>query len=97
MPIDDNAESQAQEARTMTEHKTDDSVLKHIDRLVAEAHRLYERGSMNATERAQLHAIQVELDQWWDLLRQRRALRDAGQDPGKAHVRSPEIVEEYEQ
>ncbi|TML10147.1 MAG: DUF2630 family protein, partial [Actinobacteria bacterium] len=42
-------------------------------------------------------ALQVELDQCWDLLRQRRALREAGRDPGAARVRDPDIVERYEQ
>jgi hypothetical protein len=37
------------------------------------------------------------LDQCWDLLRQRRALREAHLDPGEAHVRQPEVVERYEQ
>jgi len=39
----------------------------------------------------------VSLDQCWDLLRQRRALREAGRDPGAADVRRPEVVERYEQ
>jgi hypothetical protein len=39
----------------------------------------------------------VTLDQYWDLLRQRRARRDAGQDPDVAHMRSENIVENYEQ
>ncbi|HYX23556.1 MAG TPA: DUF2630 family protein, partial [Thermoanaerobaculia bacterium] len=42
-------------------------------------------------------AIQVELDQCWDLLRQRRARREFGEDPEQAKVRDPEIVERYEQ
>jgi Protein of unknown function (DUF2630) len=41
--------------------------------------------------------INIELDQCWDLLRQRQALRDAGRNPDEAHVRPPEIVENYEQ
>jgi hypothetical protein len=41
--------------------------------------------------------IRVELDQCWDLLRQRRALRDAGQDPNRARVRPASVVEKYEQ
>jgi Protein of unknown function (DUF2630) len=44
-----------------------------------------------------LHLIIVELDQCWDLLRQRQALQDAGRNPNEAHVRPPEIVENYEQ
>jgi hypothetical protein len=39
----------------------------------------------------------VQLDQYWDLLRQRRARRDAGQDPSIAQIRDPKTVEDYEQ
>lgn len=48
-------------------------------------------------EQGRLRALQVELDQCWDLLRQRRALRTVGQDADQAQVRPPEIVEKYEQ
>ena len=41
--------------------------------------------------------VEVELDQCWDLLRQRRALREAGRDPDAADARRPEVVENYEQ
>jgi hypothetical protein len=47
-------------------------------------------------ERARLAAIEVELDQCWDLLRQRAALRDAGGDPSQATVRPPSVVENYQ-
>jgi hypothetical protein len=49
------------------------------------------------SEHRRLESIQVSLDQCWDLLRQRRALREAGRNPDAAHVRDPEIVERYEQ
>ena len=81
----------------MTEHTTDKSVLKRIEALVADEHRLYERGGLGDGDRARLHTIKVELDQCWDLLRQRQALRDAGGNPDQARVRAPEIVEKYEQ
>ena len=71
-----------------------------IERLVAEEHELWEREAAgNATEadRQRLESIKVSLDQCWDYLRQRRALREAGRDPGAADVRSPEVVETYEQ
>ena len=42
-----------------------------------------------------LRAIKVELDQLWDLLRQRRALRDAGRNPDDAKLRDPDTVERY--
>ncbi len=81
----------------MKEQATDQSVLKHIKDLAAEEHRLYAQDSLGDTEAARLKRIQVELDQCWDLLRQRQARRAAGQDPNEAHVRSPKIVENYEQ
>ena len=80
----------------MKELTTDQSVLKHIQTLAAEEHRLFEQGSLAAPEAARLKKIEVELDQCWDLLRQRQARRAAGQDPNEAHVRPPRIVENYE-
>jgi hypothetical protein len=44
-----------------------------------------------------LQELKVSLDQCWDLLRQRRALRQAGRDPSAASVRPAEVVERYEQ
>jgi hypothetical protein len=81
----------------MKEQTTDQSVLKHIQDLAAEEHKLYGQTSLGDTEAARLKKIEVELDQCWDLLRQRQARRAAGQDPNKAHVRPPGIVENYEQ
>jgi hypothetical protein len=48
-------------------------------------------------DQEKLTTRKVELDQCWDLLRQRRALREFGADPGKAKVRPKNIVENYEQ
>jgi len=81
----------------MKEQTTDQSVLKHIKGLAAEEHRLFEQESLAEADAAKLKKIEVELDQCWDLLRQRQARRAAGQDPSQAHVRPPEIVENYEQ
>ena len=50
-----------------------------------------------ADERNRLRAVEVELDRCWDLLRQRRALRDAGSDPEQARVRDAGTVENYRQ
>ena len=75
---------------------TDQPVLGHIERLVAEEHKLYNQGALVEEDRSRLARIQVELDQCWDLLRQRRARREFGQDPKGAQVRSPEVVEHYE-
>jgi Protein of unknown function (DUF2630) len=78
----------------------DERVHDRIEKLVAEEHELYERvseGGLSANEHNRLEEIKVSLDQCWDLLRQRRALREAGQDPEAARVRDPEVVERYEQ
>jgi hypothetical protein len=74
---------------------TDPSVLKHIEELTNEEHRLYEKGNLSDAESARLKAIAVALDQYWDLLRQRRAKREFGQDPDEAEMRRPGIVENY--
>ncbi len=47
-------------------------------------------------EHARLREVEVQLDQCWDLLRQRDAKRDFGNDPEEASVRSAEVVERYE-
>jgi hypothetical protein len=74
----------------------DRSVHNHIESLVAEEHRLYAQDGLSETDRRRLHAVQVELDQYWDLLRQRRARREFGENPGEAHVRPAKTVENYE-
>jgi uncharacterized protein DUF2630 len=78
----------------------DDRIHARIEELVAEEHALYERageGGLNDDEHRRLESLQVGLDQCWDLLRQRRARREAGQDPDGASVRDPQVVENYEQ
>ncbi len=75
---------------------TDQSVLKHIKELADEEHHLYEKGTLSDAQRQRLKAINVALDQYWDLLRQRRAKREFGQNPDEAEMRPPGIVEKYE-
>jgi hypothetical protein len=78
----------------------DEDVLHSITRLTEEERRLestHHEGGLPASDLARLEAIRVALDQAWDLLRQRRALRDAGKDPDEAHVRPASTVEGYEQ
>ena len=78
----------------------DKAIMKHIEDLVSEEHRLLEHGDGNALgedERKRLDDVQVQLDRYYDLLRQRRARRDAGQDPNIAHMRSADTVEHYQQ
>lgn len=81
----------------MNNENQDQPVLGHIDRLVKEEERLYEEKNITDDDRKRLAQIKVELDQCWDLLRQRRALREFGRDPDRARVRPPEIVEHYKQ
>ncbi len=75
----------------------DQRVLNHIDQLVKEEERLYAQNGLSTNDRARLDELKVELDQCWDLLRQRKALREFGDDPDKAKVRPAKIVENYEQ
>jgi len=70
-------------------------VLGHIEKLVAEEHDLLAKGTLDEAASRRLAAVNVELDQCWDLLRQRRALRETGGDPRDAHLRSPDVVEKY--
>jgi hypothetical protein len=77
----------------------DKAILETIGSLVDEEHALYRRsehdGGLEAEEHERLRSLQVALDQCWDLLDQRRALRSAGKDPNQAHLRDPETVEKY--
>jgi len=75
--------------------KSDTSIMGRIGALVAEEQQLYKKGQPSKEELAHLSKIKVELDQCWDLLRQRRALREFGKDPGEAEPRPPDVVESY--
>lgn len=79
----------------------DEDIVKRIDGLVAEEHRLHsysaEGKELSEEDRATLRRLEIELDQCWDLLRQRRARRHAGQDPDDASVRPADVVERYKQ
>ena len=79
----------------MTQHTTDETVLAHIERLVTEEKKLYAKGEVSDSERERLGQINVELDRCWDLLRQRRALREFGRNPDDAEVRPAKTVENY--
>ena len=76
----------------------DAEVLGRINELAREEHELFEREShrkVTDADRDRLRRLQVTLDQCWDLLRQRRARRAAGLDPGEARVRDAKTVEGY--
>ena len=78
----------------------DAKILSRINELAREEHQLFERESrpnVSDADRERLRQIQVTLDQCWDLLRQRRARRDAGLSPDEAKVRSEKIVEGFQQ
>jgi hypothetical protein len=78
----------------------DAELVRRIDELVGEEHRLerdHAGEGLDDAGRERLKELEVQLDQCWDLLRQRRARRHAGQDPGDAEVRGPEVVERYQQ
>ena len=80
--------------------KMDDvDILKHIHTLVDEEHKLIEQhtttADLNVDQHARMQELQVQLDQLWDLLRQRRARRHAGLDPEGAHERPANTVEHY--
>jgi hypothetical protein len=75
-------------------------IVHRINRLVEDEHQLEREHAGNAPseeEVARLREIEVALDQCWDLLRQRRARRNAGQDPDDAQVRPAQVVEGYKQ
>jgi hypothetical protein len=78
----------------------DENIATRIERLVAEEHELRHREESDAAgalgaDAERLRAIEVELDVYWDLLRRRRALRDAGANPDQAEARDRDVVERY--
>lgn len=75
-------------------------ILARVGELADEEHaleRAHSGKALSDAELARLRAIEVALDQCWDLLRQRQARRDAGLDPDNAVVRPADVVEGYEQ
>jgi hypothetical protein len=78
----------------------DEEIVRQINELAEEEHRLersHAGAGLNDDEQERLRRIEVSLDQCWDLLRQRRARRETGQDPNAASVRPPDVVEGYQQ
>jgi len=77
----------------------DAQILQQIEKLVDEERELRSqaKGELADEERARRDSLEVALDQCWDLLRQRRALREFGEDPEGAHARDATTVERYEQ
>lgn len=78
----------------------DQQVIDRIDKLVQEEEALlhrHEGEGLDDDEHARLEELQVQLDKAYDYLRQRRALRDSGEDPDDASMRDGGTVESYEQ
>jgi hypothetical protein len=80
---------------------TDEPIVDRINRLAHEEEQLWQRagegGGIGTTDKQRLDEIGVELDQCYDLLRQRQARREFGQDPDDAELRPAEVVERYQQ
>jgi hypothetical protein len=81
---------------------SDETIAARIEQLVAEEHDLRGREQSDADDvdrldddQQRLRDVEVELDRCWDLLRQRRALRESGADPDQAQVRDADTVERY--
>jgi hypothetical protein len=79
---------------------SDESITARIESLVSEEHELRSREQSDddealAADQERLRDVEIELDRCWDLLRQRRALREAGANPDQAHVRDADTVERY--
>lgn len=79
----------------------DHDLIEHISRLVDEEHALESHptgaAAPSTADQERLKDLEVQLDQCWDLLRQRRARRDAGEDPSRASSRPASTVEGYQQ
>ncbi|MBC5810652.1 MAG: DUF2630 family protein [Candidatus Eremiobacteraeota bacterium] len=77
----------------------DSDIHAHIESLVAEEHRLLDKagndGGLSAEEQSRFDRVNVELDRYYDLLRQRRARREFGEDEGAAKMRPAGVVEKY--
>ncbi|MGH2954734.1 MAG: DUF2630 family protein [Solirubrobacterales bacterium] len=80
--------------------ETDQGIENHIEALVAEEHELQRAGErqegLTDEQHKRLRAIKVELDRYWDLLRQRRAHEEFGLDPDDTSMRDAKTVEDYE-
>jgi hypothetical protein len=86
----------------MADYREDDSdIQRHIKQLIEQEHQLREaladQSITPGEEHQELDRIETELDQCWDLLRQRRAKREFGENPNESEVRSEGVVEGYRQ
>ena len=79
----------------------DGPIIERINQLAHEEEQLWQRasdgGGLTTDDQQRLKVVGIELDQCYDLLRQRQARREFGQDPDQAEARPAEIVENYRQ
>ena len=79
----------------------DGPIIDRINQLAHEEEQLWQRasdgGGLTTDDQERLKVVGIELDQCYDLLRQRQARREFGQDPDQAEARPAEIVENYRQ
>lgn len=73
----------------------DNQLLAHIKELTTEEETLYQKENLDEGDVKRLHSIQSHLEESWDFLRQRRALRDAGQNPDQAEKRDIDTINGY--
>lgn len=81
----------------MEKSNNDNTVLSHITKLTEKEEHLYGKTDLTDADVKELHQIKSELDQYWDLLRQRRALRDANGNPGGAEIRPVDQIKNYKE
>lgn len=81
----------------MENNTNDQSVMAHIKELTEKEEQLYGKPDLSEQEVKDLHTVKAKLDQYWDLLRQRRAFRDAGDDPNRAEMRSSDTIKNYKE
>ena len=71
--------------------------MAHIKSLTEKEELYYGKEDLSDDDLKDLHHVKSELDQYWDLLRQRRAFRDAGEDPERAKLRSEDTIKNYKE
>jgi hypothetical protein len=81
----------------MSNQADDSSVMSHIKKLTEKEQELYGKEDLSDADVKELHKVKAELDQYWDLLHQRVGLRDAGENPNKAEMRSQGTIENYKE
>jgi hypothetical protein len=81
----------------MSNQADDSSVMAHIKKLTEKEQELYGKEDLSDADVKELHKVKAELDQYWDLLHQRVGLRDAGENPNKAEMRSQGTIENYKE